>query len=376
MRKITAKPLGCVQNELMLWPVSDRASVVRQPILNTPKPLTQRPAALIALLLVVFAALAAACTPVTNTPAASTPVASSATPATPDATAAVMTWLRSVTECRQPPAFTKELDLTASAFFGTNVAGHTGLAIADPTNNSVLQDDTWDDAGNLGPYVLDGLGNLWTAPVPLTSLELNPPDLQNKIYRVDTNTAKMAEYVELAPARPPSEFNPFGIVGLAYDCETNSLYATSLMGSTPTEQVGRVFRVDLNNNTASLVLEGADVMGVGVADTSEGKRLFYGLARSGEVRSLPLDAAGNAAGDSRSEFNLAALAGGAATDRPQRITVDADGNLEVKGVDFTYSLRISGQTVPTIYVVRLNGETGEWEAVSVEKQPDLREVVP
>ena len=69
-------------------------------------------------------------------------------------------------------------------------------------------------------------------------------------------------------------------------------------------------------------------------------------------------------------------AGGAATDRPQRITVDADGNLEVKGVDFTYSLRISGQTVPTIYVVRLNGETGEWEAVSVEKQPDLREVVP
>lgn len=336
--------------------------------MNRAKLVTDRPLGGIAVLLVAIAALAGACAPVSNTPAAP-----SATAATPVAAAS---WLRSVTECRQPPAFTKQLDLTESAFFGTNVAGHTGLAIADPANNSVLQDDTWDDAGNLGPYVLDGLGNLWTAAVPLTSLELNPPELQNKIYRVDTNTGKMMEYVELTPARPPSEFNPFGIVGLAFDCETNSLYAASLMGSTPTEQMGRVFRVDLNNNTASLVLEGVDVMGVGVADTSQGKRLFYGLARSGEVRSLPLDAKGDAAGDSRSEFSLAALAGGAATDRPQRITVDADGNLVVKGVDFTYSLRISGQTVPTIYIVGLNRATGEWQSVSVEKQPDLREVAP
>lgn len=279
--------------------------------------------------------------------------------------------LRSVTACRQLPAFTEQLDLTESAFFGTNVAGRIGLAIADPSANSVLQDDTWDDAGNLGPYVLDGLGNVWTAPVPLTSLEQNPPDQQNKIYLVDTNTAKMSEYVELAPARPPSEFNPFGIVGLAYDCETNSLYAASLMGSTPTEEVGRIFRIDLDDNTASLVLEGADVMGVGVAEAPDGKRLYYGLARSGEVRSLPLNSSGDAAGDSRTEFALTTLVGSATNDRAQRIAVDADGNLEIKGVEFNYSLRISGQTVPTIYVVHLNRATGQWELMSAQKQPDL-----
>ena len=316
-----------------------------------------------AAMLLIVAVLVSACTgaPVnTSTPQAT------GTPAQP-----ALPTLRSVTACRQFPAFTEQLDLTDSAFFGTNVAGRTGLAIADPPTNSVLQDDTWDDAGNLGPYVLDGLGNVWTAPVPLTSLELNPPDQQNMIYRVDTNTAKMAEYVELAPARPPSEFNPFGIVGLTYDCETNSLYAASLMGSTPTEEVGRIFRVDLDDNTASLVLEGADVMGVGVAEAPDGKRLYYGLARSDEVRSLPLDNNGDAAGESRTEFSLATLSGNPTNDRPQRISVDVDGNLEVKAVEFNYSLRISGQTVPTIYVVHLNGETGQWELVSAEKQPDL-----
>lgn len=252
------------------------------------KLLTSRPLGGVATLLVVVAALVGACTPVAGT----SPAPSATTPSI----VAVDPMLRSVTGCRQLPVFTGQLELTDSAFFGTNVAGHTGLAIADPAANSVLQDDTWDDAGNLGPYVLDGLGNVWTAPVPLTSLELNPPEQQNTIYRVDTNTAKMVKYVELLPARPPSEFNPFGIVGLAYDCETNSLYAASLMGSTPTEEVGRVFRVDLDENTATIVLEGVDVMGVGVADTTEGKRLYYGLARSGEVRSLPLDANGDTAG--------------------------------------------------------------------------------
>lgn len=311
--------------------------------------------------LTLLAALAVGCAP----PA---PVASP-TPA-PTSTAPAVA-LRGFADCRRLPAFTEQLELTESAFFGTNVAGRIGLAIADPQANDVLQDDTWDDAGNLGSYVLDRQGNLWTAPVPLTSLELNPPEQQNKIYRVDTNTAKMAEFVELMPASPPSEFNPFGIVGLALDCETNSLYAASLMGSTPTEELGRIFRVDLDDNTASLMLDGVDAMGVGVVGTPEGKRLFYGLARSGEVRSLPLDLAGDAAGDSRSEFVLSTLPGGAATDRPQRIAVDGDGNLEVKGVEFNYSLRISGQAVPTIYTLRLNAANGGWELLSMEKQSEL-----
>ena len=313
--------------------------------------------------LLIVAAVAGACTSAAGNVPTAQATATTAKPSQPT--------LRGTMACRRLPAFTSQLDLSDSAFFGTNVAGHTGLAIADPPANSVLQDDTWDDAGNLGPYVLDGLGNVWTAPVPLTSLEMNPAEQQNKIYRVDTNTAKMVEYVELLPARPPSEFNPFGIVGLTYDCETNSLYAASLMGSTPTEEVGRIFRVDLDDNAATLVMEGKDAMGLGVAEGPDGKRLYYGLARSGDVWSLPLDAAGDAAGDSRLEFSLAALSGTATSDRAQRISVDDDGNLEIKGVEFTYSLRISGQTVPTIYVVHLDGETGKWTFVSAEKQPDL-----
>lgn len=290
------------------------------------------------------------------------PSANSPQPSPPPALA-----VRSANLCRRQPVFTSQLGLSSRAVVGTSVRGVVGLAIVDPATGQMYRDPSWGDAGYLGAYVLDGQGNIWTAPAPLTSLEQNPPEAQNKIYKVDTNTGVMTEYIDLPKALPPSTFNPFGVVGLGYDCETNSLYAGSLAGSTPTEEVGRIFRIDLNTGQVADQIDGVDAMGVAVAITPDGKRLFYGLGRSSEVRSVALDEQGNFVGDSRPEFALAMLPGGH-NERAQRITFNDKGEMRVKGINFTYSLQVSGQTVPTIYQLRYDTQNHAWEVFDIRKE--------
>ena len=98
----------------------------------------------------------------------------------------------------------------------------------------VYQHPTWDDAGYLGPVATDGVGNIYTAPSPRVSLIDNPPAGANTIYKVDTETGEMKPLVTLPAGAPPSSANAYGILGLAYDCDTGSLYASSVAGSTRT----------------------------------------------------------------------------------------------------------------------------------------------
>lgn len=81
-----------------------------------------------------------------------------------------------------------------------------GLAVVDPAGNngqgSLYQHPSWDDAGYLGAWTYDRDGNIYAAPVPLVSLVENPPDQQNQVYRVDSDSQAMAEWV--VPARGPA----------------------------------------------------------------------------------------------------------------------------------------------------------------------------
>ena len=247
---------------------------------------------------------------------------------------------------------------------GTSFDGVVGLAILDPSTGELTQGETWDDAGYLGPFTYDGIGNIYTAPVPLVSLIDNPPDEQNKVFRVDTDTAVMSEWLDLEPARPPSEVNPFGVVALGFDCDTGSLYAASLMGSTPDQELGRVFRIDSDTASVADVLEGIDAMGVGVFTGSTGKRLYFGRARNSGVSSIALDLAGDFVGQPRHEFYLTDLEGGR-DERVQRITFTPDQDMTLKGIKFHYTLRGAFDTASTLYTVRYDPDDDDWELVDM-----------
>jgi hypothetical protein len=265
--------------------------------------------------------------------------------------------------CRAGPRFQDRLNLGAQAALTTALTNVKGLALIDPQGNggqgNTYRHDTWDDAGYLGPFISDRKGDIYVAPVPLVSLVDNPPELQNRIYRVGSDDEAMRLFVELPAAQPPGGASPFGVVGLAYDCETESLYATSLAGSTARQEVGRIFQIDLETGEVVSQLDGVDAMGVGVYNTPDGKRLFFGLARSPEVRSVALDGDGKFTGEPQPEFNYAShTLGGRRTAR--RIRFPDVGEMRLNMTDFNYSLQVASRRMEDLLVYRLDETTGKW----------------
>lgn len=242
--------------------------------------------------------------------------------------------------CGAFPPFASALGFGPQTNIDTGDTRRPGLALIDttrPTDQQTYQHPTWTRAGYLGAAVLDARGNIYVAPTPQTSLLLNPLGQQNKIYRVDAQTGEMAEYVALPAAAESTETNPFGVLGLVTDCDTNSLYATSVAGSTRDQEVGRIFRIDLASGKVVAQLDGVDAFGIVVGNTRGGKRLYFGLARSGEVRSVALDKNGNFSGAPQPEFSIAdrAIDGDG---RVRRLSWTRDGGLAVVISPFSYTL--------------------------------------
>lgn len=274
-----------------------------------------------------------------------------------------------VDECRSGPRFQTALNLSPQAALATTFTNVKGLAIFDPAGNngqgSLYQHPTWDDAGFLGPFITDRRGDIYVAPAPLVSVVENPPELQNRIYRVDSNNQEMALFLDLPWSQPPSGGNPFGVVGLAYDCETESLYATSLAGSTASQQLGRIFRIDLKTGQVTSQLDGIDAMGVSAFNGAEGKRLYYGLARSPEVYSVALDAQGNFVGEPRLEYSFAGdTVGGRRTAR--RIRFSGADTMRLSLMDFNYSLQVASARQEDVVTLGYDADSDSWNFLKID----------
>ncbi len=231
---------------------------------------------------------------------------------------------------------------------------------------NIYQHETWDDAGDVGSYTLDGDGNLYVAPFPHIDLLENPPAAQNTIHRIDTGSSEMATFVELPAAQPASTQNPFGVVGLAFDCETESLYAASIAGSTSGSELGRIYQIDVASGEILSQLEGIDPYGLGVFNGATGKRLYFGHGRSSTVYSTALEEDGHFVGQPREEFSLAEFYQADAL-IARRLTFRETG-LTVDGFKFAYNLVPLAEQGPRpsfrfVYDVAVDA----WEFVEVER---------
>lgn len=269
--------------------------------------------------------------------------------------------------CFGGPRFQKQLGFqSGQSVIGTSPGRHIGLFLADATGTGrIYQDPTWDDGGNLGAYVYDGQGNLYLVPAPFMNLHIDRLEDQTKLYRVDSDSAQMSLLLDLPAARPAHTSNPYGLMGLFYDCDTHSLYVTSVAGSTAREEAGRIFQVDLKTNQVVATYEGIDALSVGVFNGAEGKRLYFGSGRNTGVYSLALDEKGHFIGTPRLEFYLAALPG-SHNDKASRITFNQAQQMVVKGMDFRFTLGVEHPTIYRDYLMQYNGQSDTWELVQIE----------
>ncbi len=218
-----------------------------------------------------------------------------------------------VSGCRKIPQFINRLNMRQPAIDSKQQDHNGGLLIRDMSNNSTWQDESWTKSGYLAAFERDNKGNMYVAPLPYVSLTLNPPQKQNQIYKIDTQTAKMDLYLKMPSSEIPNNKNPFGTMGLFYDCDTNSLYVSSVAGSLPKQEKGVIYQIDLNNNKVVSQLNHVDAIGVGVFNTLKGKKLYFGSARKPHIYSVYLDENGHFVGDKNYELSISEIQGGNTT---------------------------------------------------------------
>jgi len=217
-------------------------------------------------------------------------------------------------ECRAVPKFIAPLKMRTPSIDSKQADGSMGLQIRDMSQkNKVWKHKSWNKTGYIGAFDRDRQGNIFVAPMPYVSLSKNPPKLQNQIYVIDSKTAEMTLFMQLPTDNPPNSKNPFGAMGLYYDCDTDSLYVSSLAGSEPMQEKGVIYQIDVKTKKIISTLKNTDAIGLGVFNTGKGKRLYFGSARSSGLYSVPLDTQGRFTPKKRYELALSQIKGGDTT---------------------------------------------------------------
>ncbi|HAY72067.1 MAG TPA: hypothetical protein DCX89_09275 [Saprospirales bacterium] len=272
-----------------------------------------------------------------------------------------------VQPCAGISQFIVDQGIPVPALIDMRQVGYYGMKILENRiNGKEYSHPTWDDFGYLGLYTTDKSGNIYVTSVPHVSIDLNPVGEQNRILKVDTKTGVMAEHMRLPQAAESTNRNPFGAVGLHYDCDNDFVYVTSLAGSGIKEELGRIYQVDIQDKKILSQLDNVDALGVTTFNTMTGKRLIYGLARKPHVYSVALDDKGKITGAPKMEFSLLDQPGGA-DDKAHRIVFNAD-TMMIKANKFTYTLAAASDPDKNIYRFSYNRQEDKWEFMDVFPQ--------
>ncbi len=267
-------------------------------------------------------------------------------------------------ECKRQPSFIRQVGFNPSrSAFSTSEKTTMGLVLVELGNQGAgrkYQHSTWNMCGWAGPLLLDQFGNCFVGPVPVISIYHNPPAEQNRIYKVDAVTGLMQLFKELPVADSIPDTNPYGILGFAYLCETNTLYVSTVQGSNRGEEKGIVYALDAATGEILDRITGIDVLGMGISYMPGYRTLYLGSARSSDVYEVKLNKKGTFAGKLNPAFSLAML-GPRGDDKVRRIRFDQNGNMQVYGVEFNFNLTAPTEKQETIYSFFWNHETEKWD---------------
>lgn len=275
----------------------------------------------------------------------------------------------SISKCLKTPYFPKRYGLKEPYAIDLRQGSNEnmGLKIIEPKKNGkTIRLPSWNKFGFLGLYTLDAEGNIYTAPLPYVSIDINPPKEQNKILIVDSQKGEMKEFLRLPSKNIPTAKNPFGVIGLGFDCETNSLYATSVSGSTFSDESGKIFQINHKNKKILDTYSNIDVLGIAIFKGVSGKRMYIGLARKPEIYSIGLNESGGFNDDLKFEFSLLDVPGGGDY-KAHRIKIK-NNIMTLKAREFSYSLIAASTSLRVIYKFKYNNNTDKWEFIELNNE--------
>ncbi len=272
--------------------------------------------------------------------------------------------------CKSNPSFINAMGFDGrNSFLSTSEQQTMGLVLlqseqAGNPNARIVkthQDPSWTRGGWLAPILLDEAGNIYTAPAPFINILNNPIANNNTIYRIDSKTGLMEEFMRLPFEDSINTENPFGIIGMAYLCETGTLYVSSVAGSRRYEENGHIYAIDLKNKKIIDQINHTDAMGMGISYATGKRQLFFGTGRNSAIQTVTLSSKGKFSGSPETVFTLENL-GPRGDDKVRRIRSDQYGNLVVHGMEFNFNLIAPREKQETIYNFYYDAEGKKWVA--------------
>jgi hypothetical protein len=224
------------------------------------------------------------------------------------------------------------------------------------------QHPSWSKYGWLGPIATDEKGNTYAAPVPVINVLDNPIALQNTVLRVDGQTAEMKPLVGLPLPDSITHDNPYGLLGIYYDCDARLLFASSVAGSDRMHERGVVYIINPENGSIEDKLEGIDAMGLCTGGVTGEKRLYIGSSRQSIIYSIGLGN-GKFSGELRREMSLDMM-GPRGDDKARRIRFDNTGVLQVFGIEFNYNLTAATEKQESVYYFSYDPNSKQWATVN------------
>jgi hypothetical protein len=261
--------------------------------------------------------------------------------------------------CKKPPNFVTKTGLNPNnVAYSTSERKVKGIVLLDLTNGKYFQHPSWKSAGSLGPVSIDELGNAYTVPIPVINVLNNKPQDQNKVYYIDTNTGEFKILIDIPHQKQKSDQNPFGMLGITYDCDTKLIYTSSVANSTIDKELGKIYIIDKTQKTIVDSLENMDCMGLNVIEIDNSKQLLVGNTRNSNVYSIKLDEKGRFSGKPILAFSLQSL-GERGDDIARKIKL-VKGKLVVYGIEFNYNLIAPTEKQETIYNFTFDGNSKKW----------------
>jgi hypothetical protein len=272
--------------------------------------------------------------------------------------------------CKKTPEFIRFVGFQAPSL-STAERDLLGLSIIEKNPQTgqrtrVWQHPSWRQAGNLSAFTTDARGNIYVIPAPRVNLADNPPNKQNRIYKIANETGEMMPFFEFPVASNVSQRNPFAGMGLTYDCGSDSLFLSTIAGSTADTELGNLMRISLGKSPkVESNITNFDGFGIATVDSPNGPAVIAGHARSSDVFWFPLDQNANFLSKSEASVLLSLNdLGPDGWDRARKIELSPENNLIVRGTPFQYNLaQPSAQDRPTSYEFQFDLAANEYRFV-------------
>lgn len=273
-------------------------------------------------------------------------------------------------DCKSQGAFIKKVGFDpARSALSTSENRKMGLQLiqfnaqGDTSNGGkkIYQHPSWKTAGWLGSILIDPQGNCFVGPVPVINLLDNPPAKQNIIYKVDATSGEMKPFIELPVAKNTSPTNPYGILGFTYLCESNTIYVSTVHGSTRETELGFIYAIDAATEKVIDKIQNTDVLGMGISYITGKRKLYFGSARNSSIYSISLSKEGKFVNHPSLEFSISDI-GPRGDDKARRIKFDKiTGSMQIYAIEFNYNLTAPTEKQESIYNFSWNNDIQKWE---------------